>query len=279
MPNMGDHICAAGENCQNGSCACDTDYINEGNGCIHTKLVECNDQSPANASAEASMVEITYTTADGWSSPADCQWSCDPGHTEVSGACVCSPESCIDGPCDLVSQSCQPTSPYPDPPYGGQVDDIMEDLVLPEADGLDVSLSDYYSLYHSVDYPKVIVVSFLEKNCGPSQASASMMQEIHESHYIASGYNEMTHISILTGFPPNSDCPTLQDAVNWKLTFNLTTPVTSDTNCSVVDPYDVSVTPTFFVIDPSTMRIVEKIEGLLPESDFENILAPIIANN
>lgn len=58
---------------------CATNYIDEGAGCINQKGATCTDSAPTNATAALSSVVITYTTSGGWSTPADCDFSCNPG--------------------------------------------------------------------------------------------------------------------------------------------------------------------------------------------------------
>ncbi|GEM_PF-1174143 len=77
---------------------CDTDYALEGGACINSKEVQCdtNNANPANSSDTIANVTITYTTADGWTLPADCAWTCDTDYALDGGLCINSKEV----PCD-----------------------------------------------------------------------------------------------------------------------------------------------------------------------------------
>lgn len=56
---------------------------------INTKLVPCADAPPANGhSTSMPEVAVTYTTAGGWSAPAQCPWSCDQDFCLSSGTCI-----------------------------------------------------------------------------------------------------------------------------------------------------------------------------------------------
>ncbi|MCL2824358.1 MAG: hypothetical protein FWD57_10225, partial [Polyangiaceae bacterium] len=61
---------------------CDTDYTFDGGTvCIQTKKIQCNpDNVPEHSTATLVSVEVSYTTEDGWTDPADCEWVCDPGY-------------------------------------------------------------------------------------------------------------------------------------------------------------------------------------------------------
>jgi hypothetical protein len=53
--------------------------------------VDCEDITPpAHAHQVEGQVEITYTTAGGWTEPAVCAWACDTDFAVVDGACVSS---------------------------------------------------------------------------------------------------------------------------------------------------------------------------------------------
>ncbi len=73
-----------------GACAwsCDVDFAQADDSCIDSELVPCADVAPANATSAEQMVEITYTTAGGWTAPADCAWTCDSGYAPADGQCV-----------------------------------------------------------------------------------------------------------------------------------------------------------------------------------------------
>jgi hypothetical protein len=95
--------------------ACNTDFALVGDACLDQQLVACQDAAPANAVSITGVVTITYTTAGGWSLPADCGWSCIPpfencdqistngceADVGLRGACACTPgaqQSCYTGP-------------------------------------------------------------------------------------------------------------------------------------------------------------------------------------
>ena len=68
---------------------CDMDFDVQAGDCIDHKFVACADiVPPANAHQIDSDVTITYTTANGWTVAADCQWDCDMGYlTDDDVAC------------------------------------------------------------------------------------------------------------------------------------------------------------------------------------------------
>ena len=81
---------------------CNTDYAPEGGACINTKEVSCDtdNANPANSSDTLANVTITYTTAGGWTSPADCAWECDGGYEQDEhGFCNLIGGPCEDNPC------------------------------------------------------------------------------------------------------------------------------------------------------------------------------------
>ncbi len=65
---------------------CDVDFDLQAGDCIDHKFVDCADiEPPANAHQIDSAVTITFTTANGWTAPADCQWDCDLGYLTDDG--------------------------------------------------------------------------------------------------------------------------------------------------------------------------------------------------
>jgi len=69
--------------------ACDTDYDSTGSECINTKLVACTTIAPpVNAHQLLTEVPVTFTSAGGWSTAADCAWACDTDYDDVSGECL-----------------------------------------------------------------------------------------------------------------------------------------------------------------------------------------------
>ncbi|MBN2717486.1 MAG: hypothetical protein JXX14_16670, partial [Deltaproteobacteria bacterium] len=74
--------------------SCNTDYAQSGNSCINSQLVDCTDVAPANGTSTIAQVQINYTTPGGWTTPADCAWTCDASyHTEDSTTCVSDTQS------------------------------------------------------------------------------------------------------------------------------------------------------------------------------------------
>jgi|GEM_PF-928125 len=83
----------AGDNC--GTCA--TDFTLEGGQCIQEKSVSCVDASPENGTSTPGSVTITYSSASGWSTPADCSYSCNAGWT--GNTCSQSENDCPGNSC------------------------------------------------------------------------------------------------------------------------------------------------------------------------------------
>nr|MDJ0766694.1 hypothetical protein [Myxococcota bacterium] len=81
-----------------GDCVCPVDYVFENGACINSKMVDCVDNPPENATSILEQVEITYTTAGGWTTPADCAWTCNEGYVPSDDVCIVDP--CIDVICD-----------------------------------------------------------------------------------------------------------------------------------------------------------------------------------
>lgn len=73
------------------SWSCDTDYFDTGDDCINEDTALCTDNPPSDATSIFADVPITYTTAGGWSTPADCAWECNPGFRQVGVTCVDAP--------------------------------------------------------------------------------------------------------------------------------------------------------------------------------------------
>ncbi len=69
---------------------CDFNYtLNDAeDGCINSKFVNCNDVAPTNATSSVVSVAVTYTTADGWTTPADCSWACDDNYDQDESTCI-----------------------------------------------------------------------------------------------------------------------------------------------------------------------------------------------
>ncbi len=77
--------------------SCNTDYdFNElKTGCINTKVVDCADNAPENATSTVEKVTVNYTTAAGWTTPADCEWACNQGATQDGDQCLTEPHIVI----------------------------------------------------------------------------------------------------------------------------------------------------------------------------------------
>ena len=72
---------------------CNYDYDLVNGLCIDAQLVGCVDVAPVNATSVIADVLITFTSADGWSEPAVCEWLCDSGYMRENNECVS--ENCI----------------------------------------------------------------------------------------------------------------------------------------------------------------------------------------
>ncbi len=139
-----DKPCAgAGEECVDGRCVekvectsenekevCPGSECTEDGLCLNSKEVSCwAAAAPAYATIIESRVTITWTAADGWSTPENCRWECDEGFeltddgkacettvvtecTEANEATACPGSECVDGKC-LTSkkQSCRDEAP------------------------------------------------------------------------------------------------------------------------------------------------------------------------
>lgn len=67
--------------------------------CINSMTVECTDAAPANAVSTIETVSITYTDADGWTSPSICSWTCASGFINEDDQCINNKMvDCIDSP-------------------------------------------------------------------------------------------------------------------------------------------------------------------------------------
>ena len=72
--------CETPADCSSGIC--------DGEACVVAQSVSCVDAAPEGASSELVDVEIAFTEADGWGTPADCAWSCDADYAQEDAACV-----------------------------------------------------------------------------------------------------------------------------------------------------------------------------------------------
>ncbi len=67
---------------------CNTDYFQDGQTCINSRQADCTDNAPANATSTTAQVTVTYTDAGGWSTPADCQWTCNADYFDDGASCI-----------------------------------------------------------------------------------------------------------------------------------------------------------------------------------------------
>jgi len=68
---------------------CSADYDLEEGNCIDEKLADCTDiVAPDNAHQVEDQVSITYTDAEGWAEPAECEWECDIDFDLVESDCI-----------------------------------------------------------------------------------------------------------------------------------------------------------------------------------------------
>ena len=72
------------------SWTCNTDYEQNGNSCINSKLVSCdtNNSNPANSTDIIANVTVTYTTVGGWIAPAKCDWTCNQYYKKSGLVCI-----------------------------------------------------------------------------------------------------------------------------------------------------------------------------------------------
>jgi hypothetical protein len=56
--------------------------------CVNEQQVACMDRAPVNATSTPGTVTITYTEGAGWSTPADCAWTCDSAFCQVDQSCA-----------------------------------------------------------------------------------------------------------------------------------------------------------------------------------------------
>ncbi len=68
--------------------SCNADYEESAGTCINQKTVACTDAAPANASSTAGDVTVTYTNAGGWTTPANCAWTCNANYDQSGSACI-----------------------------------------------------------------------------------------------------------------------------------------------------------------------------------------------
>ncbi len=67
---------------------CNSDYFQDGDSCINSRMVDCTDAAPQNATLTIAQVEITYTDAGGWLTPEACQWECNADYFDDGSSCI-----------------------------------------------------------------------------------------------------------------------------------------------------------------------------------------------
>ncbi len=68
-------------------CSADFDLVEDN--CIDEQLVDCGDiVAPANAHQVEDQVSISYSDAEGWADPTECEWECDVDFDLVEGNCI-----------------------------------------------------------------------------------------------------------------------------------------------------------------------------------------------
>lgn len=70
---------------------CASGYVLEGGQCINTKQVDCTSKAPTNATAQVVKVSINYSATGVWSSPSECNWTCNSGFTQSNSTCIQTP--------------------------------------------------------------------------------------------------------------------------------------------------------------------------------------------
>ncbi|MCK5690400.1 hypothetical protein KAI87_14070 [Myxococcota bacterium] len=68
-------------------CICESGYVNEGDGCINTKSVPCEDSAPEHALSTQVQVEVSWDRTS-WSAADYCLWECDEGYTLDAYSCT-----------------------------------------------------------------------------------------------------------------------------------------------------------------------------------------------
>lgn len=84
---------------------CKTDYFEDERTCINSRKVACDSTGtpPDHAEYESlALVDITYTTAGGWTDASACPWTCKDGFLASGGACVLEPTLAS---CRLVTET------------------------------------------------------------------------------------------------------------------------------------------------------------------------------
>jgi parallel beta-helix repeat protein len=70
-------------------CSCAPDYTLDSNSwCVHERTANCVNHAPPHATATVAPVTLTYSSASGWSTPADCAWSCQTNYASENGECI-----------------------------------------------------------------------------------------------------------------------------------------------------------------------------------------------
>jgi len=86
--NTGYHVSSNGNSCEKNELECNENQHEENGNCVNnTKMVDCNNATPDNATKINAQVEITYNTGTGWSTPADCSWVCENNFHKEENSC------------------------------------------------------------------------------------------------------------------------------------------------------------------------------------------------
>nr|HPG35023.1 hypothetical protein [bacterium] len=85
---------------------CDGGYTLESGLCINSKMVNCTDAAPANATSTIVPVEVTWN-GTAWSTPVDCEWDCDDNFVINGTADGCEPDPCDPNPCSGGTPVCR----------------------------------------------------------------------------------------------------------------------------------------------------------------------------
>lgn len=73
---------------------CDEDFDEDAGECVDTRTVACDSSAalPPNGEYDTTQdVEITYTSAEGWTAPAACPWTCTGAFVKFENQCVAAP--------------------------------------------------------------------------------------------------------------------------------------------------------------------------------------------
>ncbi|MBN2695686.1 pre-peptidase C-terminal domain-containing protein, partial [bacterium] len=96
-------------------CVCDQDFHkDETEACIsNSKMVDCLDAAPANATSSVVEVEVTWNGTD-WNTASNCEWNCFDTFERVDDSCVCPADTHLaDNSCasNTKTESCVDAAP------------------------------------------------------------------------------------------------------------------------------------------------------------------------